>query len=168
MLGAYYYFLTIRVYLIFPGLVPNVHNHISYRSIYKNDNLLYSPFLLPFFKASIHCAACQQDMCFPSFVSIGESPTTLRKKVHLSHSIRGNSDHSGWRHKLFVGGNPTFCAHQARPCETIRSVGSRTQQLLLRKIVVIKPHNLRSKALCSTNYCKPLLYTGQQISLYKI
>ena len=26
-----------------------------------NDNLFYSPFLLPFLKASIHCAACRQD-----------------------------------------------------------------------------------------------------------
>ena len=47
---------------------------------FKNDNLFYIPFLLHFFKASIHCAACRQDLCFPSLVSVGEPPTTLHKR----------------------------------------------------------------------------------------
>jgi hypothetical protein len=45
---------------------------------------------------------------------------------HLSHNIRGNSDHLVRRYKLLVGGgggNPLFLAQQARPSRTVRSVG---------------------------------------------
>jgi hypothetical protein len=75
---------------------------------FQNDNLFYSPFLLPFFKASIHCVACQQDLFFPSVVSVGESLTTFMKGDCHSCSVRGNTDRLGRRHKLLVGGQTHY------------------------------------------------------------
>ena len=58
----------------------------------QNDCLW--PFVLPYFysRQVFHCATCWQDLCFPSFVSVGQSPTTFAKGDHLSRSIRGNSN----------------------------------------------------------------------------
>ena len=44
------------------------------RYSFFNENLFYSPIALPYYSL---CSL--QDLCFPSFVSIGESPTIFRK-----------------------------------------------------------------------------------------
>ena len=89
-----------------------------------------------------HCATCQ-------------SP--FAKGDRLSRSAGGNSDRLGKRHKLLVGGQPTI---SCTPVQTVREgkdCASWTQQLLLKKIAGIEPHNLRSKATCLTTMPFPSL-----------
>jgi hypothetical protein len=46
------------------------------------DNLFYSPFALPFSRHvfNVLLPAEEQDLCFPSFVCIGEYPTIIRER----------------------------------------------------------------------------------------
>ena len=105
-------------------------------------SMFYSPFVLPSFKPN---ATCQQDLCFPSFVSVGESPTTFAKGDCLSRSVRGKEGGTS----CLEGGKPKFLAQQARPCGTVRSVKvEQPNNCFSKKIAGIEPHNLRSKATC--------------------
>jgi hypothetical protein len=62
----------------------------------------------------------------------------------------------GRRHKLLVRGQPTISCTPGKTMQDGKECGSQIQQsLLLKKIAVIEPHNLRSKATCSTKYHKP-------------
>ena len=79
------------------------------------------------------------------------------KGDHLSRSVRGNSDRLGRRHKLLVGGQPTISCTPGKTVRDGKECGSRTQQLLLKKIAGIEPHNLRSKATCLTTKPFPLV-----------
>jgi hypothetical protein len=66
------------------------------QAVQINDNLGYSQFALPYFKASIQCASylpVQQDLCFLCFVSIvGEVPNYFsRKLIVLAAAVSGET-----------------------------------------------------------------------------
>ena len=79
------------------------------------------------------------------------------KGDNLRRSVGGNSDRIGRWHKLLEGEagakkNSLFLAHQ--PGKTMwdgKECWSRNQQLLLKKIAGIEPHNFTSKAMYSSD-----------------
>jgi len=81
------------------------------------------------------------------------------KGDRLSRSVRGNSDRLGRRHKLLVGGQPTISCTPGKTVRDGKECGSRTQQLLLKTIVEIEPHNLR--------FNTPLCCFAQTILFYR-
>ena len=60
----------------------------------------------PLSRQVFHCATCRQDLCFPSFVIVGESPTTFRERWS-SWQQRLGKLRPRWD-KLLVGGNHYF------------------------------------------------------------